>query len=580
MATSNKVLDVSFNGFDGVNIPNAHNGKASITNVTNFRINDNGSLEKRSGFTPIYTDPEYEIKTVWSSNVGGILKTYVVRGPFIYELDLNKKSASYCGSLSTSGSVPYFFHYKDSVYAIDSSNLYKIDSSVSVVYGYVPLYGKNWGTTRPGEVYQPLNLLHRVARISYVIQASAYTSMLPTKHPVSRIISVYKNGVKLSSDKYYFDVDYNTINIRDGVTPGESYLATVEYDSLSSPAYESFKSSSYAAVVGEAKSSRIFLWGSNIKNRMFISSQVSDEDLELAEQSVKGCGDIYFSEDNSFSVGDGQSCITAIAQHYDRILLFTDKNVWMTSALVNDGELPLMSINSTAGCSISSCISMAGNDPITIGKNSILRWTSDTDEHNECNAESISDPINPVLKRSFFQSGMSFYDKYRREILFYDPKDKGWVWIYSINKNRWFMFSSVSANGFFDADQTIGFYDGKTVYVFEEGKNEDQIYGSSPSTVTAVFESGILDFDSSNSKRLCDIEIKCDPKGNAIKTDILCNTGENVSFTTVASSEHSILKQRLNSSRFKYAILSVTAVGNCGQTIHSIKLTAKEKITH
>ena len=91
---------------------------------------------------------------------------------------------------------------------------------------------------------------------------------------------------------------------------------------------------------------------------MFISSQVSDEDLELAEQSVKGCGDIYFSEDNSFSVGDGQSCITAIAQHYDRILLFTDKNVWMTSALVNDGELPLMSINSTAGCSISSCISM------------------------------------------------------------------------------------------------------------------------------------------------------------------------------------------------------------------------------
>lgn len=580
MATSNKALRVEFDGFKGIDIPASHSGRACIKDITDFRIRDDGSLEKRSGFNPLYTNSSYSVRAAWSLKIGGVLKCYVLCGMRLYELDLETNTATYMGIVSNSGNIPTLFHYKDTAYINTASHIYKIASPPKKMPGYIPLYGKDWGTTRPGEIYQPLNLLNRYARISYVVPSSGYTSMLSTKHPITAIISVQKNGTLLANNSYYFDAEYNTINISDGVSPGDTYVAAVEFGDITSPAYEAFSSAYKSAVVGEMKDSRVFLWGSDEKNRLYVSTPVSEEDAAESEAALAESGELYFSEENAFLVGDGQKEITAVTQHYDRILIFTDGNVWRASSDFVDGELPIMSINSSAGCSMSSSVVLAGNDPVTIGKSSILRWTSDTDERNECNANSISDPIASDLNSSFFQNGISFHDIYRKELWFSEPGGDGTVWIYSIDKDRWFKFSGIPAQGFFDANGKVGFYNGKSVYAFEDDLNTDTLAGSDSSEIVASLKSGILDFGTANGKRLYGIELKGDLGGAPIDLQIDCDTGEQIAFSSSDASQHAMIKERLHSGRFTSATLSLVARGSAGQTVHSVVINAKEKIKH
>ena len=78
--------------------------------------------------------------------------------------------------------------------------------------------------------------------------------------------------------------------------------------------------------------------------------------------------------------------------------------------------IPILKISASAGCPVKHGAVIGTNNPISIGNENILEWTSDTDELSECNYFSISDEIKEKLTPDFFKNAIIFKDKYNNEI--------------------------------------------------------------------------------------------------------------------------------------------------------------------
>lgn len=581
MAKTNKTLDIDFDSFEGICLPKCHSGKKSVADIVNFHIANDGSLKKRCGYRHVIDSEGRTIHSVWSGKIKGVFKCYALIDNIVYDIDLKEKTKKYIGVLIASPKYSSFFLYKDNLYIKDTDYFYMVKGNyLQRMIGYVPLFGKDWPTTKPGEIYQPLNLMNSYARISYKVSAP-YTNLLPVVYPVSSILSVYRNGTLMDSGDYYFDSEFNTVNIRNGVSEGETYLVSVIYDSSATPDNELLADCDIVQVFGKISDFRAFAWSTKVKSsNIYVSSYVSAEDYTASDTVVKGCGDLYFKKENSFSVGGGNNFVTSVAQHYDRLLIFTDGDAWMANVAMQGGEdFPVMNINSTAGCANQRSNAMAGNDPVTVSKTSIVRWTSETDEINECNAYSISDGINDKLDSSFFSNAIVYKDIYKNELWFMDPTGDGTVWIYNISKDSWVRFiCEEGTKGIFGTDGNVGFYTPSDIFVFDQTLSTDIDRDGNTTAIASSFESGILDFGSANAKRLTCGTLIGDMGDASATVNISCDNGESITFNCRDSSEHTIKSQRLHSGRFGTMKLFITADGEAEQIIHRIKIQAKEKL--
>ncbi len=581
MAKTNKTLDIDFDSFEGICLPKCHSGKKSVADIVNFHITNDGSLKKRCGYRHVIDSEGRKINSVWSGKIKGVFKCYALVDNIVYEINLEEKTKAYIGVLIAPGEYACFFCHKDNLYIKDTDYFYMVKGNyLQRMIGYVPLFGKDWPTTKPGEIYQPLNLMNQYARISYKV-TTPYTNLLPVVHPVSSIRSVYRNGTLMSSSDYYFDADLKTINIRNGVSEGETFLVTVIFDSSVTLDNAQLEECDMIQTFGKISDFRAFAWSTRTKSsNIYVSSYVSDEDYTASDSVVKGCGDLYFKKENSFSVGGGNNFVTSVSQHYGRLLIFTDGDAWMANADIQGGEdFPVMNINSTAGCATQKSNAMAENDPITVSKTAIVRWTSETDEINECNAYSISDDINDKLSSSFFSNAVVYKDIYKNELWFTDPAGDGTVWIYNISKGSWVRFiCEAGILGMFDTNGSIGFYTQSGIFMFDDVLSTDIAQDGTASKIISSFESGILDLGSTNSKRLTYGALIGDMGGNSATVSVSCDSGESISFDCRDSSEHAIKEQRLRSGRFSTMKLSITADGEANQVIHRVKIQAKEKL--
>ena len=577
MAKSKYSSSVYFDGFEGIDLRKCHNGKESVALVENFRISEDGSLKKRCGYKPIIRTIGL-IRALWSGKLDGTDICFYLSGARIYTFDVSTATQSLIGSVSTSSGSADFFYYKDGLYLKDASNIYKITAdSVTVMEGYVPLYGRDWSTSVAGEIYQPLNLLHRKARISYKVPET-HTAMLPTGKPVSSIVSLHRNGTLVPADTYSLDARYNTINVQD-ISAGDQFVAVVEFEAEDNALLNRLKSSPYSAVYGGVKDNRLFFWGSeSAPNSIFASSYVSAEDLEQSEALCPQHGHLYFTEKNQFVVGDGKSAVTAITRHYDRLLIFTENDAWLANAPITENEdFPTMNINTLAGCASKRGAVLAGNDPITVGNHCIFKWTADTDELNESNAYSISDGISPLLEKSFFKNAAVFHDTRRNEILFHDTQDSGFVWVYNTLNKAWVKFSNIPATRFFDSDGELCFYHEYYIYRFFDDLDKDIDPNGTEFNITAKFKSGILSFDTTDPKRLSAIKVIGDLQNSPLDITLICDTGEAVPISVSGSDKHTVSVKRLSSGRFTNLDLSLTSNGKAAQTIYCLKIDARFK---
>ena len=560
---------LQFNGFDGIDARESNTGDKNIRDICNLRIQHDGSLKKRDGYVALCTASD-DIRTIWSGSLNGTFCCFFLSLSSVYSLDIASKKTTLIGNISTTSGNAQFFFFRDALYLTDTSDIYRVSSEgVSSVTGYIPLYAKDWATTYAGEVNEPLNLFSPYARLTYKVPES-HTAILETGLPVTSIVSVYKNGELLEESAYIPDFRYGSVTVP-GIKEGDCLQVNVMYERDEKT--NDFLSCPYAAVFGGISNSRLFVWGNKNESTIYTGAYVSNEGYEASKKVCPSCAPFYFPPDHSFVVGDGKYPVKALARHYDRLLIFTEGDVWMaTDASRATDEFPVITINSSAGCASINGTVILGNDPITVGRRNIFRWTSETDELNECNAYDISGPIRQLLSDDFFGGAVVFLDVHKNEIWFHNPSVDDNAWIYNASKGAWTRFSNVKANQFFDANGEVGFIYGRTVYAFDP----EESYDHGVKRIVGSLKTGVLDFGSSSKKKLSACKIKADFNYGFISISTLSNYLEQRKAQIYRGYGINYVKQRMHSKNFEYlSQLTIETDGSSKQSIYDVEVYAR-----
>ena len=564
-----------FEGFRGIDTRQSRNSLPFASDMVNFKLCEDGSLEKRCGFIPVASFSS-SIRAVWSGKLGGCERVFVVYSNNVASVDPISLSVTNIGTIQSYNGHANFIFFDSNLYLKDSFGFYLVSfDEVRAVEGYAPLYAKDWGNAVVGEVNEPLNLISRRIRMNYT--TTEHNIYLRVVHVVSSIDAVYVNGIlRTDTSSYYFNkslmcVCVKNMEIGDKV---EVYL-TLDDSEIDKALLEC----QHAFVYGGSSSSRFFLWGGSQGDVMYGSSDIDESSFEHSKKVYSDSMPLYVKQNSDFTMGREKKEISAVCRHYDRMLIFTADDTWMVKEPGKDGEpLDALTVNSTYGCTSYCGALMLGNDPISVSDGAILKWTSDTDELNECNAYSISEEIKGKLGATFFENAVIFADKKRYELYFSDPNDEnGTLWIYAPKAKNWYKYDGIGAEALLNINERIAFTKGNTLYIFDDSKDADILKTGEERPIVAYFESLPQDFASSeNKKHLCgmtldahmedstlDMEYISDGKVIAslcIKADGKCNKHE---------------KRRLNSGRFNCAALKLTSSGKGRIKIYSTGMWTK-----
>ena len=572
----NAIASTEFKGFEGIDAAAPHKYGPAARDMVNFRVCEDGSLQKRYGFAPIAIC-NGDIRAVWSGRAYGKQLSFIVYGSQVATIDTATNTLYNIGSIETDEGHAKFIFFSSHLYLMDSKRFYRITrDTVENFEGYAPLYAKNWGIGKVGSVNEPLNILSRHIRMNYTVnQEFIY---LCVNHDIASIDAVYINGNLLTDkSKYYFDKSLMAVCVI-GLKVGQVvdlYLTIAESELNSSPLF----SCKQSAVFGGYTDSRLFLWDGDEEDIMYDSTPITNESLDKIKLVYGETVPIYIPEDTSFAMTRSERNITAICRHYDRLLIFTKDDTWMSKNTVETGSpLEALTVNSSRGCTSKGAAVMCENDPICISATSILRWTAETDELNETNAKSISSGIEPYLSESFFTNGKILLDEPRHEIYFYDPTDDdGKLWIYNYKTSYWYKFDGICADELFLCDGTLGFVRGNAVYLFSELLGTDTLADGRERSIVAVYESHAIDLDvAANKKRLLGMTLNANLLGGEMSVEYVSDSKliSKVRVSGKSTHESSFIK-RLNSTRFCYLTLRLISDGRLPQRIYSSGVWAK-----
>ena len=573
----NSIASVEFKKFKGIDTRAPLGESGAAYDMVNFRVLPDGSLQKRCGFKAI-ASYNAKIRGVWSGTLGETTAIFAVYGSTVVKILPKEGRTTVIGKTSSSeGDVNFMFH-NERLYLCDGQTFYIVtESNVAAAEGYVPLYGKDWPVRYKGEVNEPLNLASRHIRMTYIVTEEL--SFLCVDHVISEIDAVYING-ELITDKsrYYFDepamcVSVKGLKLNDRV---ELFLTVSESETNIAEIF----SCKNSVVYGDYADSILFLWNGNKKNIMFASSSVSEQSLEESRFMYPNSAPFYVPAGSTFKIPKENQQITGVCRQYDRLLIFTKEDTWMGNISSSSPKrtLEAVTVNPSYGCTSVGAAVVCENSPVCVSDGAIIRWTSETDELNECNQYSISSKIESMLSPSFFENAVVLIDKRQSEIFFADSTDnQGILWIYNYKIDSWYKFDGITVKSMFLHENSLGFIYLNTVYLFNDSICYDELKGGSVRNITATFESYPSDLSvGGNKKRLCGMTLNANLSGGEIHTQYF-SEGECIS-KTLLESDNAFPKsfmRRLNSKRFSYVTLRILSTARAKQRIYSTGIWAK-----
>lgn len=556
-----------FDGFGGIDIPHSHTSPTVTADIVNFRLCADGSLQKREGYRKVCSF-DTSIRAIRTGVIGHEYRMYALAGSNVYRVDTDGEKATLVGSVTTSDTAADFFYYRGSLYLIDGVKLYSItDMGLTEPFGYVPLIGKDWSDSARGELYEPRNLLNSKGRISYIVSENP-SSVLYLDEAVSSIDAVYVNGELISPDRYTTSNIAPIINVSE-LAAGDKVCVYFTY-AVTPYTTEELMKNTRAVVFGGINTSRPFLFGGSDGSVMYSSAYVSSGSLVESKMGYPDSDALYFPQGYEFTVGDGRYPISAVSRHYDRLLIFTEGGAWQAdSSACGTEEFPVMSINSSVGVASKHGAALLGNFPCTVGKDGFYRWTTDTDELNDCNAYRISEPIEPLVGNDFYADARIFADSRRRELLFSSPRVSDRVWVYSETASGWTSFDGIGAESFFELDGNVGFVRENALYVFVDGETTDN-----GEEIVASFTGGVCDFGTDKAKHLSCLGLSFEDGEVEVS---ICTDGNDSPAASAAfvSVDHASVSKRLCAGRFSYLTARLEARGDSRPTVHSLYIKAR-----
>lgn len=561
-----------FSPFGGIDTRLSHSGTANSGDIVNFRLEENGHLYKREGFRYVTSCPD-NIRAVWTGILNGKQRCLMLSSNSVISADLSTGNSSVLGKIGTTSGEAHFFYYRDALYLGDGNLVYSVSAyGVKQAEGYAPLVGKDWPTTVVGQGYEARNYLTRRARISYLIQ-EGFSAFLCTGDPLESIDAVYLNGKLLDPSQYQYDSLYKCITVPGLLQVGDRVLACFTYAEsvMTEKTYELF-TCSRSSVFGGSDDCSAFFWNGDDSYTIYPSLFVDNESLAAAKSVFPDSSPLYFPEHREFVLGDGRYPVTGFVSHYDRLLIFTKSSAWMAETdTLRSKTFSVTPINTHAGCRSLDGVTMTKNSPISVGQNTVYRWTSDTDERNECNAVTISSAIHDLLDDDFFEHAIAYRNEKRGELWFHAKNVDDTVWVYGVTNAQWYRFTGIRADGFFDFLGQTFFWQGQDLFVFDQSCYEDVIDASGTKVpITAVFQSNLLEYDTERKKRSAYLIFRGDCADGTIRVTLQGNDVLPRSCCFTDTGEHTVEKRRLPSGRFSYATLTLTATGGARQAVHSL----------
>ena len=560
---------MSYNGFEGVNTRKSHSGNESISMLENFRLGNGKTLEKRCGYIKS-ASADVPISQAFRAFPNGTEVYYLLCENIVFKYTPHDDAISPIYSIDAFDHA-YFFEYLGNVYLCTDKKIYEItENSVEEIHPYIPLYGKDWPSSRAGEQYEELNILCNKVAISYKFVSPSHGFLSIGDLKFAGIEAIYRNGELLSPEKYHYDDVYNLIAVSEHEDDDE-FVAIIQitHDQTIQDQFNEILKTKASSVFYELNNHNLLLWGNSESNKIYYSKTVDPAIFEFIHRYTPNYNAFYIPPNSFFKVNKQSDRVKAIIRHYDRVLIMTDTSTWMTDLTqLGQEDFQLKSINASLGCKKLGGAIRINNSIISLGGNSAFCWETNTDELNECNAYSISESIRELLPKNFFDNCIITVNHQDSEVWFHNASSKI-TWIYNTAYSAWYKYTGFEVTAFLESDTNVIFAQNKSVYRFDKN-----IYSDDSSEITAVFKSGHLEFNTLKFKKFNLIVLRGEFSSGKLTVKLLTDNTRLLEKEIDPPSEHSVLSFRIRTGSFKTISVELCATGIGEQRIHSMDLYA------
>ena len=580
--SSNTHTDLMIDSFGGLDRSGALCGGKGSFELRNLRLMADGSLARRPGLSPLVTLPS-NVRGAVSVLRGGAEDWYAVAGDTVYYLapDGQERRPEAIGSLTTqTGSVDFLCH-DGTLLMLDGEELYTLTpTAAKPTEAYVPLYGREWQTvsTTNHVMYEQPNLLSRRLRLQFRMSADGKILPLLALVPES-LDAIVIDGV-LYRGNYSYSQQGKMISVGDEQKEGslvEVYLTMPDEGNRAR-----ITRAGRMAAIDRAEEARVLFYDIPNEAGVFISREPMDTDLGTVRTVLPDACGLYVTEGDRTVIGDGVHRVTGAVRHYDRSLVFTARDTWMTRGEQNeDGTLRFIPVNTMLGCQVAGGAAVLGNRPMTVHGGHLLAWSSDTDERDECNASPISTPVDALI-REIKGDVQIFADSAGGEVWLYSPGQGGRILVYQSEQETFTSYDGFVPQCLAMLGDKVGVGQGKTLYLLDGAATADTLVDDEHPEgvrvgIEAEYRSAFFDFGSAESvKRLCrgTVVAAC---GHGRMTLLLQNvSGRSVRLALRGDGgEVSALQGRAPMGRFRFLRVGLLSEDDAPLRLYSIRLSAR-----
>lgn len=454
-------------GFSGIDKrKRLSDGIGTLTELTNFKVTDSGSLQKRASVIERFRFAD-DVKGLWCGMLGGKEIVAVVAAGKLYQVDASVDNATIhlVGNACTDECV--IFEFNGSLYIKSKTYYGKYNGkTLTEVEGYIPCIALSCAPSGEGTPFEQLNLLTDKRRQLFSSDGESTLYNL-AETDVDSIERILVNGVPYT--RQYTLENYKSVKFQ---APPEAGLNNVEitYRKAMHPSdRERIMGCTKVMLFGGNSDGRAFLWGNGeLPNYRFHS------DLANGVPSVE-----YFPV-NAFTV-IGNSKINCIVQQYDRQLIFTKNEAYYSySEIYDDGlgnaitSFPVFSLNGSKGCIIETAGCVIDNRPVTLCDDGFNMWES-TSVENERNAICFSSQINEILSSLTRQQkeSVKMLDFQSEREFYCIIGDKAYV--YNYGNGAWYCHDGLNGSLFSPCGNKLYFAEGNSIYNLGNSVRESDI---------------------------------------------------------------------------------------------------------
>lgn len=452
---------------------------SSSVYMKNFRVTDQYRLKKRCGYRKlvagVYAD------SCFHAQIGGCDYFIYKRGRYLFAVSLPDGRSEMFDSCEFSPAG--YFKFNGKICIVCRKAFFTFDGrSFSRIEPYIPTVAVACSPSGGGTLHESLNTLSDKARISYSPDGESVSFTLPAY--ADAVVSVFSDGDYVSPFYYVYDRTTRTITFNDPPEGGVPDSLTVTF-SLTDGAASSMP----------APGDRFCIYGGDRDTRVF--SYGKDGTIRYSDVTAAGPDPTYFPADNFIRVGDNGEKVTALIRHYDRLIVFTERQTWflspssVTYAGQTKPSFPLSPLNSTVGCAGGGA-AYADNTPFTLSYDGIYVFGQST-IRDERNAKRISDRIAPYLSDAFLTSAVVYDHEREREIWMCFG---GCAVVYNYGVDAYYYYDDVPAEYVFGIGENVAFYSGSDIFMFDPTVKTDDGRG-----IAAVYETADAVLDVTAKKR-------------------------------------------------------------------------------